>query len=120
VKINKIISIFVKFSLLLAAIAQPVIAAQIQSGSQAVKSTTQSSALSDPAEFEAFLDTYLAEQMATHHIPGVVFTMVKDGKVFFSKAYGYADLEDRTPMDTTETMLTTASQAKLFTGIGVL
>ena len=26
----------------------------------------------DPRKFEAFLDTYLAEQMKAHHIPGVV------------------------------------------------
>ncbi|MCB9134140.1 MAG: serine hydrolase, partial [Anaerolineales bacterium] len=53
----------------------------------------------DPAELETFLDGYLAEQMDTHHIPGVVITFVKDGEVFFSKGYGYADLEKQTPFD---------------------
>ena len=59
----------------------------------------RSNGLSDPAEFEAFLNAYLAEQMKAYHIPGVVFTMVQDGQVVFSKSYGYADLENQTPID---------------------
>ena len=58
--------------------------------------------------------------MEKHHIPGVVFTMVKDGEVFFSKGYGYADLKNQTPMDPEETVLITASLAKAFAAIGVL
>ncbi len=78
------------------------------------------STLTDPVEFEAFLDAYLAEQMETHHIPGVAFTMVKDGQVFFSKGYGYADLETQTPFDPEQTVLITASLAKAFAAVGVL
>ncbi len=74
----------------------------------------------DPVEFEAFLDAFLLEQMEEHHIPGVVFTMVKDGELFFAKGYGYADLEARTPFDPEETVLTTASLAKVFAALGVL
>ena len=33
---------------------------------------------SDPAELEAFLDSYIAEQMDAYHIPGVVINFVKD------------------------------------------
>lgn len=119
-KIHKKISILILMSLVLATFAQSGMAAQMQSGVEADLTTVQPSGPTDPAEFEAFLDEYLTEQMEAHHIPGVVFTMVKDGQVFFSKAYGYADLEDQTPMDTAETILTTASLAKLFTAIGVL
>ncbi|MCX6080470.1 MAG: serine hydrolase [Chloroflexi bacterium] len=50
---------------------------------------------SDPAEMEAFFDSYLANQMDSYHIPGVVISVVKDGKVFFSKGYGYADIEKK-------------------------
>jgi len=76
--------------------------------------------VSDPAEMEAFIDDYLAEQMESHHIPGVVITFVKDGEIFFSKGYGYADLENQTPMDVHETLLTTASLGKAFSAVGVL
>jgi len=68
----------------------------------------------DPLELENFLDAYFAEQMEINHIPDVVFTMVKDGEVFFSKGYGYADIETQTPLDPVETVLTTASLAKGF------
>ena len=82
--------------------------------------TAQGYAPTDPIEMETFLDAYLAEQMNEHHIPGVVFTMVKDGEVFFSKGYGYANLEAQTPFDPDETLLTTASLGKAFTAVGVL
>jgi len=74
---------------------------------------------SDPAELETFLDSYIAEQMDAYHIPGVVITFVKDGEVFFSKCYGYADIESQTPFDD-NTLLTTASLGKAFTAAGVL
>jgi CubicO group peptidase (beta-lactamase class C family) len=89
-------------------------------GDEPQSTTSQSPGHIDPAEFEAFLDSYLAEQMKAHHIPGVVFSMVKNGEVFFSKGYGYADLEYQTPFDPDETVLTTASLAKAFTALGVL
>ncbi|MEI7849297.1 MAG: serine hydrolase [Chloroflexota bacterium] len=74
---------------------------------------------SDPAEMQTFFDDYLARQMETYHIPGVVISVVKDGKVFFSKGYGYADIEKQIPF-TENSLLTTASLGKLFTAVGVL
>jgi len=73
----------------------------------------------DPAELEKFLDAYIAGQMDEYHIPGVVITFVKDGDVFFTKGYGYADIESQTPFDD-DTLLTTASLGKAFTAVGVL
>ena len=74
----------------------------------------------DPAELETFLDTYLAEQMNEHHIPGVVITFVKDGDIFFSKGYGYANVEKQIPFAPDQTLLTTASLGKAFTAVGIL
>lgn len=73
----------------------------------------------DAAEFETFIDTYLGEMTEADHIPGVVFSAVKDGEVFFQKGYGYADLEESIPFDE-ETLLTTASLGKAFTALGAL
>ncbi len=81
---------------------------------------TRLSSPADPKEFEAFLDAYLASKMEAHHIPGVVFTMVKDGEVFFSKGYGNADLEGQAPINPDQTVLTAASLAKAFTAVGAL
>ena len=74
---------------------------------------------SDPAELDAFLDDYIAEQMNEYHIPGVVITFVKDGEAFFTKGYGYADIESQMPFDD-NTLLTTASLGKAFTAVGIL
>jgi CubicO group peptidase (beta-lactamase class C family) len=111
--------------LILAAIAlgttiQPAFATNFASADISEQAATQPSGLSDPVEFEGFMDAYIAEQMETHHIPGVVFTLVNDGEVFFSKGYGYADLENEASMDPEETVLITASLAKVFTTVGVL
>jgi len=76
--------------------------------------------ITDAVELEAFLDDYLSEQMVEHHIPGVVITFVKDGEIFWSKGYGYADLESQIPMSVDETLLTTASLGKAFSAVGVL
>jgi CubicO group peptidase (beta-lactamase class C family) len=74
----------------------------------------------DPEEFETFLDEYLAEKMEEFHISGAVFTLVKDGEVFFSKGYGYSNLETKKVFDPKETVLMNASLAKIFTAISVL
>ena len=78
-----------------------------------------SNSLGDPAEMEAFFDAYLTEQMETYHIPGMVISVVKDGQVFFSKGYGYADMEKQIPFDE-NTLLTVASLGKVFTAVGLL
>ena len=82
--------------------------------------TAQGYGLSDPAELETFLDSYLAEQMESHHILGVVITFVKEGEVFFSKGYGYANIEKQIPFNPEATLLTTASLGKAFTAVGGL
>lgn len=69
----------------------------------------------DPAELESFLDDFFAEKMEDLHIPGVAFVMVKDGEIFFSKGYGYADLEKQIPVDPERTIFRTGSVSKLFT-----
>src|SRR5688500_2050575 len=44
----------------------------------------------DPAEMEAFLDSLFAQQMEEHNVAGAAISVVKDGKLFFAKGYGYA------------------------------
>ncbi len=97
------------------------ITASANAKATAVSSQPQTNnGLPNSAELEAFLDDYLAEQMAEHHIPGAVITFVKDGEVFLSKGYGYADLDSQTPFDPKQTILTTASIGKALTAVGVL
>jgi CubicO group peptidase (beta-lactamase class C family) len=80
----------------------------------------RSAGLTDPAELEAFLDDLLARQLAERHIPGASVAVVKDGRLFFAKGYGYANLEQRTPLIADQTLLRVGSIAKPFTWTAVM
>jgi CubicO group peptidase (beta-lactamase class C family) len=74
----------------------------------------------DPKELEAFLDDFFATQMAALHVPGAVITVVKDGKIFFTKGYGYADLEKKIPVTPDKTLFRAYSVSKSFTATAVM
>ena len=76
--------------------------------------------LTDPQELEAFLDQFFAEQMPAQHIPGAVFVLVKDGNLFFSKGYGYADLEKQIPVIPEKTVFRVGSISKVLTATAVM
>jgi CubicO group peptidase (beta-lactamase class C family) len=69
----------------------------------------------DPAELEAFLDELLGRQMEEYHIAGAAISVVKDGKLFFAKGYGYADLENNIPVNPEQTIFRIGSVGKVFT-----
>ena len=74
----------------------------------------------DPAELEAFLDELLAKDMEEYHIAGAAVSVVKDGKLFFAKGYGYADLEKGIPVDPEQTIFRIGSIGKMFTWTAVM
>ena len=47
------------------------------------------------ADVEAFLDGIVPLQLSRDDIAGATISVVKDGKVLFSKGYGYADVEKK-------------------------
>ena len=74
----------------------------------------------DRAELETFLDEELEREVEKHHIAGAAVSVVKDGKLFFAKGYGYADLERGIPVDPERTNFRTGSIAKPFTWTAVM
>jgi CubicO group peptidase (beta-lactamase class C family) len=74
----------------------------------------------DPAELEAFLDAFIGEQMEEKHIPGAAFVLVRDGEILLSKGYGYADMENRIPVDPKRTVFRWGSVGKAFTAVAVM
>ena len=44
----------------------------------------------DPAELASFLNTTITYQLTNGRIPGATVAVVKDGKLFYTKGYGYA------------------------------
>ena len=74
----------------------------------------------DPAEMETFLGELMAKDMEEYKIPGAAVSVVKDGKLFFAKGYGYADLENKIHVDPEQTIFPTGSVGKLFTWTAVM
>jgi CubicO group peptidase (beta-lactamase class C family) len=73
-----------------------------------------------PRNSKPFSTKLFAEQMDKLHIPGAVFVLVKDGRIFFAKGYGDGDLERKTTVDPDRTAFRVASISKLFTATAVM
>jgi CubicO group peptidase (beta-lactamase class C family) len=76
--------------------------------------------LTGPAELETFVDNFMAAQMEPNHVAGATISVVKDGKLFFAKGYGYADVQNRVPVDPDTTLFNTGSVGKPFTWTAVM
>jgi CubicO group peptidase (beta-lactamase class C family) len=65
------------------------------------------------------LETFIPAQMDVAHIPGLSAAIVKGGKVVWSGAYGYADVEAKRPV-TVDTIFLLASISKTFTATAAM
>ena len=74
----------------------------------------------DPAELASFLNTTITDQLTNDHIAGATVAVVKDGKLFYTKGYGYAGMENKTPVDANVSMFAIGSVTKLFTWTAVM
>jgi CubicO group peptidase (beta-lactamase class C family) len=81
---------------------------------------TQNRISSHRNALESLLDPIFAEQMAKLNIPGAVVAVVKDGKILFTKGYGYADIEKKTPVLPDKTLFRIGSITKAFTATAVM
>ena len=88
--------------------------------SQYAPATSLQQGPSDTAELEAFLDGLLAKQLTDYQIAGAAVSVVKDGKLFFAKGYGYADLANKIPVDPERTIFSLGSIGKTFTWTAVM
>src|SRR5215207_6587548 len=93
---------------------------KVTAGENGPTTSSQQQGPTDPTEMEAFMDKELGKEMEKHHIAGAAVSVVKDGKLFFAKGYGYADLENKVPVDPEQTNFRTGSIAKLFTWTAVM
>ncbi|WP_224240187.1 serine hydrolase domain-containing protein [Hyalangium gracile] len=67
----------------------------------------------------ARIDTFVREEMARQKVPGVAIGIVKQGKVFLAKGYGFANLEHKVPV-LPETIFQSGSIGKQFTAAAVM
>lgn len=81
---------------------------------------SQGNGPTDPGEMKLFMDDLLKKQLDENHIAGAAVAVVKDGKLFFAKGYGYADLENKIPVDPEQTIFRIGSVGKTFTWTAVM
>jgi CubicO group peptidase (beta-lactamase class C family) len=71
-------------------------------------------------EDEARIDGLVSGLMRTHHVPGAVVVVIRDGRVWLAKGYGVADIESGAPVDPDTTRFRVASNSKLFVATAVM
>lgn len=76
--------------------------------------------LRDSDRLAAAIDRVVTNRMARDHIPGAVVTLVHGKKVLFEKGYGFANLEERRPVDPRKTLFRVASVSKVFNAMAAL
>ena len=65
------------------------------------------------------LDRFIEDKMAAIEAKGLAVAFIRDGKISWSKNYGYADVEAGKPV-TDETIFQIASVSKLVTGVAIM
>ena len=65
------------------------------------------------------IDALFAKFQADAHVPGLVYGVVKDGKLAYVKAIGVQDLTEKRPV-TPDTLFRIASMTKAFTALAIL
>lgn len=81
----------------------------------AAKAATVKIAPARLAGLAEFVDGVMAQQIATREVAGAVVTVVANGKVLFSRGYGFADVDRNIPVDGEKTLFRPGSVSKLFT-----
>lgn len=81
--------------------------------------STQAAAI-NAKDLETLFDPVFAAQMEKLHIPGAVVSVVKDGKIVFTKGYGVADIEKKNPVVPDKTLFRIGSITKVFTAVAVM
>ena len=115
-------TVMMTLAMLLSIIVAPAVAQQnpAVSGGNVSIAPAAGQGPTDPAELKTFLDNYFATTMKEYHIAGAAVAIVKDGKLFFTKGYGYKDIEHGIPVDPEETMFRIGSNTKPFTWTAVM
>jgi CubicO group peptidase (beta-lactamase class C family) len=74
----------------------------------------------DLPELEKLVEQTVTDAMEREHLPGIAFTLVKDGQVVISRGYGYANLEKQSAVTPDKTIFRIGSISKLLTAHAVV
>lgn len=81
---------------------------------------TQRAAPAQVAGLADFVDGVMAQQLATREVAGAVVTVVHNGKILFSRGYGFADVDKGLAVDGRSTLFRPGSVSKMFTWTALL
>lgn len=73
-----------------------------------------------PEEVERFVDAFFNQPDIQKQMAGAAVAVVKDDRVLLNKGYGYADVEQKLPVDPDRTIFRVASVSKVITATGVM
>ncbi len=76
--------------------------------------------LDKPKVIEAFVDGVVISSMKKYHNASGVVAIRKNGKLIFSKGYGYQDIAAKVPVEEDNTLFRPGSISKLFTWVSVM
>src|SRR5262245_38720841 len=76
--------------------------------------------LRTPEELEAFVDGFVAGEIEAYDVAGLTVAVVKDGQIFFTKGYGWADVDRQVKVEADKTLFRPGSVSKLFTWTAVM
>lgn len=74
----------------------------------------------DTDRLDHYLDGLLPSLMERYKIAGSSISVVRDGRILTSKAYGYADIDSHLPVEAESTLFRIGSVTKVFTWIAIL
>lgn len=94
-------------------------------GAQAGAGLAAGPAQDDPGvdsreEVEEFVDAQMADDLREHDVSGATVAVVQDDELLFAEGYGYADRENRTPVDANDTLFRVGSVSKLVVWTAVM
>jgi CubicO group peptidase (beta-lactamase class C family) len=76
--------------------------------------------LRSPEELEAFVDGFVGGELEAYDVAGLTVAVVKDGRLFFAKGYGWADVDRQVKVEADRTLFRPGSISKLFTWTAVM
>lgn len=71
-------------------------------------------------ELESFMDSVIARQLELAPAPGATVAVVSRGDILLAKGYGYADAQNKVPVDAERTLFRVGSTSKLFAWTAVM
>ncbi len=100
---------------LISAVASSAGMAVIPQSAAAVQAASKKIDRAPLAALPHFIDGVLAQQLDNREVAGAVVSVVSDGKILFSRGYGFADVDKGIPADPSRSLFRPGSSSKLFT-----